>query len=121
MEPQLLSFIGPKQNSQIDIGEGYAVTALSLFRDKRNWFPECLLRDVDMKIITPFFHKTGHYDVEVGMEETKDAHFLLADGLVNDIMIKLNDAIMSIERAQAAVMVPRVKSKLSGGSSAVFS
>lgn len=121
MEPQLLSFIGPKQNSQIDIGEGYAVTALSLFRDKRSWLPECSLRDVDKKIITPFFHKTGHYDVEVGMEETKDAHFLLADGLVNDIMIKLNDAIMSIERAQAAVMVPRVKSKLSGGSSAVFS
>jgi hypothetical protein len=59
--------------------------------------------------------------VEVGMEETKDAHFLLADGLVNDIMIKLNDAIMSIERAQAAMMVPRVKSKLNGGSSAVFS
>ena len=121
MEPQLLSFVGPEQNSQIDVGDGYAVTALSLFRDKRSWLPECSLRDKAKKIITPMFHKTGHYDVEIGVEETKDAHFVLVDGLVNDVMIKLNEAITSIERANSAAMVPRIKPKPMGGSSAVFS
>lgn len=121
MEPQVLSFVGPNQNTQIEIGDGYAVTALSLFRDKRSWLPECSLRDMNKKIITPFFHKTGHYDVEVGMEETKDAHFLLVDGLTNDIMVKLTEAISSIERAQSAAMVPRIKPKPAAGASAVFS
>lgn len=121
LEPQLLSFAGPDQNSQIEIGDGYAVTALSLFRDKQNWLPECSLRDKNKRIITPLFHKTGHYDVEIGMEQTKDAHFVLVDGLVNDIMIRLNDAISSIERSHSAAMVPRIKPKPMGGSSAVFS
>lgn len=120
-EPQVLTFMGPNANGEINIGNGYAVTALSLFRDKKNWLPECTLRNTAKNIITPSFHKTGHYDVEASSSDAKDAHFVMVDGLLNDTMVKLSEAIDSIQKAQSAVMVPRVKPKPSGGSKVVFS